>query len=124
MVYHYEPSHHCEVCQKSFHLKTDLKRHRRTHLGEKPYECSTCNKRFALISTLKNHLATHSDEIKFKCNICPDDRSFKTKVGLTNHMRYHYEPKHSCVHCNKKYYTLTHLKQHIKSHLEQTSSSF
>ena len=33
-------------------------------------------------------------------------------------MRFHNEPKHSCVHCNKKFYTSTHLKRHMKYHFE------
>ena len=33
-------------------------------------------------------------------------------------MRFHYEPKHSCVHCNKKFYTSRDLKDHMKYHFE------
>ena len=36
MIFHYEPSHQCEVCQKSFHCKSNLSRHMRTNTGEKP----------------------------------------------------------------------------------------
>ena len=62
MKYHYEPSYQCEVCQKSFHSKTNLDRHIRTENGEKPYECSTSDKRFATQQNLKNYQATHSNE--------------------------------------------------------------
>ena len=86
----------------------------RTYIGEKPYVCSTCGKRFAKKSSLQNHQATHSDERNFKCKICPDDRYFKTKDQLKMHMKFHYEPKHSCVHCNKKFHTSSNLKAHEK----------
>ena len=76
--------------------------------------CSTCGKKFAQKSSLQNHQATHSDERKFKFNICPDERYFKTKSQLRKHLVYHYEPKHSCLHCNKKCHTLTDLTKHVK----------
>ena len=114
MKFHYEPSHQCEVCQKSFYNTSDLTRHMRTHSGVKPYVCPFCDKRFATKSDLKKHQATHSNERKFKCNICPDERYFKTKGQLRKHLVYHYEPKHSCLHCNKKCHTLTDLTKHLK----------
>ena len=112
MKFHNEPSHQCEVCQKRFHKKWSLDKHRRTHTGEKPYACSVCDKKFAHKSTLKIHQASHSDERKFKCEVCPDDRWFKTKHALQKHMVFHYEPKLTCLNCNKKFHTSTGLKSH------------
>ena len=114
MKFHYEPSHRCEVCQKSFHCKSTLNSHKKTHTGEKPHVCSICDKSFAHKQSLQIHQATHSDERKFKCNICPDERYFKTKNHLRNHLIHHYEPKHSCSHCNKKFHTSSILKVHEK----------
>ena len=33
MKFHYKPSYQCKVCQKSFHCKSTLNRHIRTHTG-------------------------------------------------------------------------------------------
>ena len=114
MKYHYEPSHQCEICQKYFYRMGDLNRHLKTHTGEKPYVCSTCGGRFAQKSHLQSHQAAHSDERSFKCNICPDERYFKTKSALNRHTKFHYEPKHCCVLCKKKFHTSSGLKAHEK----------
>ena len=110
----HEKSYQCEVCLKCFETNYALTTHMRTHTGEKPYVCSICDKRFARKDILQIHQATHSDDRKFKCNICQDERYFKTKSQLRNHLVYHYEPKHLCVHCNKKFHTSSNLKVHEK----------
>ena len=110
----HDKSYQCEVCLKCFECKSHLDRHMRTHTGEKPYVCSVCDKRFARKDILQRHQATHSDERKYKCELCPDERYFKTKNHLSIHMQLHYEPKHSCVHCNKKFHTSSNLKSHEK----------
>ena len=92
----------------------------RTHIGYKPYECSICDRRFSTKGSLKRHKATHSDERKFKCDICPDKRYFKTKDQLRNHMKFHYKPKFTCLHCNKKCHTQSNLDNHMKYHFEPT----
>ena len=93
MKFHYEPSHQCEVCLKKFCIKADLVRHSRTHTGVKPHACPVCDKKFATSYNLKSHKATHSDEKMFKCKICPGGKNFRTKQGLSVHMK-----RHSCAH--------------------------
>ena len=112
----------CEVCLRCFGGITELTDHMRTHTGEKPIMCSTWGKRFAQKSSLQRHQVIHSDESNFKCKICQDDKYFKTKGQLSIHMHYHFEPKHTCVHCNKKFHTSTNLTYHIKLHLEPANS--
>ena len=81
--------------------------------------CSTCDKTFARKHQLLDHEATHSEERKFECKVCPDKRSFKTKSQLSNHMQYHYEPKHCWIKCDKKCHTSSDLNKHMKSHSDE-----
>ena len=43
---------------------------------------------------------------------------FKAKGHLSIHMHYHFEQKHTFVHCNKKFHTSSNLKEHMKINFE------
>ena len=118
-IHDYSKSFKCDVCLKVFPNKSCLKIHYRTHTGEKPFACQVCDRRFARKCTLARHLATHSEIKPFKCSICPEGKFFKTKVGLNNHMVYHYEPKFSCIQCDYKTHTKCNLKTHEKTHIRK-----
>ncbi|KAK7080588.1 hypothetical protein SK128_000480 [Halocaridina rubra] len=54
-VFSRKAEHQCPYCFKIFGLRTDLKRHLRTHTGEKPFVCKYCDFRTALKGNLKRH---------------------------------------------------------------------
>lgn len=56
--------HLCSVCPKRFYDATKLKRHIRTHTGQRPFACSMCDKRFIDKSYVKQHLKSVHDVVE------------------------------------------------------------
>jgi len=52
-------THECEICKKICKDAHDLRKHVRTHTGEKPFKCQVCQQRFFQSSSQKIHEKTH-----------------------------------------------------------------
>jgi len=49
----------CAFCMRRFWSAEDLRRHMRTHSGERPYECDVCSRRFTLKHSMLRHKRKH-----------------------------------------------------------------
>uniref|UniRef100_A0A8D8YP02 Zinc finger protein 64 homolog, isoforms 1 and 2 n=1 Tax=Cacopsylla melanoneura TaxID=428564 RepID=A0A8D8YP02_9HEMI len=52
----------CFNCSYHCHVSQDMKRHIRTHTGEKPYKCEYCSYRSARSSNLKQHVTIRHEK--------------------------------------------------------------
>uniref|UniRef100_A0A8C6Z6R5 C2H2-type domain-containing protein n=1 Tax=Nothoprocta perdicaria TaxID=30464 RepID=A0A8C6Z6R5_NOTPE len=55
-------------CEKSFYEARDLRQHMNKHLG--PFECLTCGVAWADARSLKRHVRTHTGERPYVCPVC------------------------------------------------------
>ncbi|RVE53851.1 hypothetical protein evm_001513 [Chilo suppressalis] len=108
--------HPCDVCEKVFQTGYELKKHRRTHTGERPYMCTTCGKTYTQLGHLSIHQLSHKGIKNFNCGECGS--SFYRKADLDRHEKAHRGIKpHTCEICSKSFTQKNNLVMHIKMHV-------
>ena len=69
------------------------------------------------MSKLKIHLSTHSDSPKFACEMEGCKKTFKSKIGLQEHMAKHTgQYEHFCEICGKGFINRSYLIGHRRIH--------
>ena len=82
-----EVKHPCEICQKEFISVGNLNRHRRIHLGQKPFQCKMCDRAFTQAENLVHHERLHTGEKPYQCSVC--GKSFAQKSNMKKHEEKH-----------------------------------
>lgn len=119
-VHSKEKPEKCKLCNATFSLPHQLKRHMKIH---EKYTCYFCQSVFASSLDFKNHLATVHDHKNFSCKVC--EKSFNSYVSLKNHKRLFHmpSPKYICPICNSCFSSWKILKCHdLLEHAEKTCS--
>merc|ERR1719460_1683625 len=65
-----EKSYKCKQCKYTSSVKSNLRRHLKTHSEEKSNKCNQCDYASSHAGNLRQHLKTHSGENSNKCNQC------------------------------------------------------
>eukprot|EP01083_Nonionella_stella_P280166 952970_1 len=137
-------SYKCNLCQKEFVLKHNLKKHRKTVHAKEMLWCDVCGKQFTSQSRLNTHVqSVHENLRPFQCEIStkkfkgkssrtehvkrvdgnqkPDqfeicDKQFGSKYNMKEHVRAVHENLRpfQCEICQKRFQENSHLKEHIQ----------
>ena len=110
--------HLCDICETTFSLKRNLKRHKKViHEGKKLYPCKICQKTFSVTKYLERHISVvHEGQKGYVCDSC--GRVTSSNFNLKKHIKtiHQNEKKFVCNICGKIFPTLFNLKRHSTVH--------
>ncbi|XP_052398919.1 zinc finger and BTB domain-containing protein 47-like isoform X2 [Carassius gibelio] len=105
----------CKKCPRVFNNRWYLEKHMNvTH--NRMQICNKCGKRFLLESELLLHHQTNCEK-NIQCVTC--GKAFKKLWSLHEHNKIvhgYAEKKFSCEICEKKFYTMAHVRKHMVAH--------
>ena len=111
--------HQCDICKSCCSSKYQLKRHKRSHTGEKPFMCTYqgCNKSYTRKEHLTIHMRYHTGEKPYPCNYC--GKTFVSNNQRNEHERIHTGQRpYQCRYnqCNKRFIQSSHRNTHELTH--------
>ena len=112
----------CDECSKLFLELGDMKKHKSSHSDTLSVKCDLCDKTLKSTFYLSRHkklmhnkLEGENEDKKFLCELCSSE--LRTKDYLRRHMKkVHSGYLFMCSHCDKKFKTKGHSKEHEEIH--------
>lgn len=112
----------CPDCSLIFSKWSQLVEHRRNvHKNVPRFVCDICDKSFTRKPNIKQHMNSHltNGENTFRCHYPNCPKFYNVKRNLSSHIRSKHEGKRwICDLCSRQLSTLQKLKQHISAHLD------
>nr|XP_027228093.1 gastrula zinc finger protein XlCGF49.1-like [Penaeus vannamei] len=108
--------HQCPFCHYSTAIVTHMKRHIRTHTGEKPFACPHCAYSCTTKENLQKHIRTHTGEKPYVelgiGGVWYAEKGSSRDGKMTNTGT----RTHHCLYCHYSTNILTNLNRHMRTH--------
>ncbi|XP_022250849.1 protein hunchback-like [Limulus polyphemus] len=114
-------AYQCDICHMKFTQFANMRRHKLSHFGVRPFECRLCPKRFFRKDHLMEHIVRqHSLQRPFRCPFCI--KSFNSRPQLKAHLSLEHSGNKLCRICGFESVSVAGAKVHYSSRHGKSNS--